>query len=180
MTLFATDNNGVILELPAVAAAGATTTTGSLVFGIGTRTNNGLGSATVLSEDPNTAFISATYKTKVYADSYLDSGSNGNFFTDSIPLCASPNQVFYCPTAPTMVSETAMLTGANSVTLSAAFTVTNLANYPNGAFALPGLGGPNGDTMGFDLGLPFFYGHNVFTAVENANTPGGVGPYFAY
>ncbi|HVO48474.1 MAG TPA: DUF3443 family protein, partial [Steroidobacteraceae bacterium] len=32
--LFATDNNGVIIELPAIGASGAATVTGSLVFGI--------------------------------------------------------------------------------------------------------------------------------------------------
>jgi hypothetical protein len=28
--------------------------------------------------------------------------------------------------------------------------------------------------------LSFFYGRNVFTAIENMSTPGGTGPYFAY
>jgi hypothetical protein len=32
----------------------------------------------------------------------------------------------------------------------------------------------------FDFGLPFFYGRNVFTAIEGKNTAGGLGPYFAY
>jgi hypothetical protein len=40
------------------------------------------------------------------------------------------------------------------------------------------LAGPNSGT--FDWGLPFFFGRNVFTAIESQNTPGGVGPYWAY
>jgi hypothetical protein len=28
--------------------------------------------------------------------------------------------------------------------------------------------------------LPFFYGRNVFTAIEGQNTPAGLGPYVAY
>ena len=36
------------------------------------------------------------------------------------------------------------------------------------------------DTTDFDLGIPFFYGHNVFTVIQGMNTPGGVGPYFAF
>ena len=32
----------------------------------------------------------------------------------------------------------------------------------------------------FDLGMPFFFGRNIFTAVENGTTSGGTGPYFAY
>jgi len=180
VSLFGTDNNGVIVELPAVGSAGSTTTSGSLVFGIGTRTNNGLGTATVLPEDPNTGWISGTYKGTVYTNSYLDSGSNANFFTDSslTPCTSNPN--FYCP-ASTM-SETATLKGTNAATLTANFSVANadtlfsVTTYT----AFSNLGGTNSDAAGFDLGLPFFYGHNVFTAIENANTPGGMGPYFAY
>lgn len=180
VTLFGTDHNGVIVELPAVGSAGSTTTSGSLVFGIGTRTNNGLGAATVLPEDPSTGWISGTYKSTVYTNSYLDSGSNGNFFTDSslTPCTSNPN--FYCP-ASTM-SETATLRGANGATLAADFSVANadtlfsITSYT----AFSNLGGTNSNAMGFDLGLPFFYGHNVFTAIENAGTPGGIGPYFAY
>jgi hypothetical protein len=180
VTLFGTDNNGVIIELPAVGSAGSTTTSGSLVFGIGTRTNNGLGTATVLPEDPNTAWITGTYKGTTYTHGYLDSGSNGNFFTDSSLATCTSNPNFYCP-ASTM-SETATLRGTNAATLTADFSVANadtlfsITSYT----AFSNLGGTNSDTAGFDLGLPFFYGHNVFTAIENANTPGGMGPYFAY
>jgi hypothetical protein len=42
----------------------------------------------------------------------------------------------------------------------------------------PTLGGPNPSI--FDWGLPFFYGRKVYTAIESRNTPGGVGPYWAY
>jgi hypothetical protein len=181
VTQFATDNNGVIIELPSVVSAGATGATGSLVFGIGTRTNNALGSATVLPANPNTGFITGTYKGKPYADGYLDSGSNGSFFTDSsLTACAAPNTGFYCP-ASTM-SETATLQGTSATMLTASFSIANadtlfsIASYT----AFSNLGGPISDAMGFDLGLSFFYGHNVFTAIENSNTPGGVGPYFAY
>jgi hypothetical protein len=182
VTQFATDNNGVIIELPAVASAGATTVPGSLVFGIGTRTNNALGTATVLPADPNTGFITGTYKGTAYIDGYLDSGSNGNFVNDSsLTTCASPDAGFYCPAS--TVSETATLKGTSATTLAANFSVGNAsmmfsANPSYTAFS--NLGGPISDAMGFDLGLSFFYGHNVYTAIENSNTPGGIGPYFAY
>ena len=184
VTLFATDNNGVIVELPAVVAAGATTVSGSLVFGIGTRTNNALGTATVLPEDPATGFITGTYKGKAYIDGFLDSGSNGNFFTDSsLTQCKSPslNLGFYCQT-PTM-SETATLQGTSATTLTANFDVASADTlFATTSYTMfSNLGGTIPDPKGFDLGLSFFYGHNVFTAIENANTPGGgFGPYFAY
>jgi len=46
------------------------------------------------------------------------------------------------------------------------------------AFVFPDLAGPNSGT--FDWGLPFFFGRNVFTAIESASTPGGTGPYWAF
>jgi len=181
---FGTDNNGVIVELPAVGAAGATTVSGSLVFGIGTRTNNALGSATVLPEDLNTFFITATYKGTAYANGYLDSGSNANFFTDSsLTQCTSPspNTGFYCQT-PSM-SESATLQGTTTTTLAAPFSVGDAdtlfsANLAYTAFS--NLGGTNSDAMGLDLGLAFFYGRNVFTAIEGHSASGTMGPYFAY
>ena len=51
--MFAADNNGVLIQLPAIPASGAATVTGSLIFGIGTQSNNALGSATVLGVDPD-------------------------------------------------------------------------------------------------------------------------------
>ena len=179
VTLFTTDNNGVIVELPAVGSAGSTPVSGSLVFGIGTRTNNALGTATVLLADVNTGFITGTYKGTAYVDGYLDSGSNGNFFTDTLTQCTTATG-FYCP-ASTM-SESATLKGAGAATLTAAFSVANAETlFATASYtAFSNLGGSISDPKGFDLGLSFFYGHNVFTAIENANTSGGIGPYFAY
>ena len=181
VTLFATDNNGVIVELPTIGTAGAATVSGSLVFGIGTQTNNALGTATVLSEDPSSGFVSATYKGTSYAHGYLDSGSNGDFFTDTFMTCPSPNQQWYCPSS--TMSETATLTGQNATTATANFSVSNadavFAANPNFA-AFADLGGTPTDAQGFDLGLPFYFGRNVFTAIESRATPGGTGPYFAF
>jgi hypothetical protein len=32
----------------------------------------------------------------------------------------------------------------------------------------------------FAFGLPFFYGRNVYTAIEGRNAGGTVGPFFAF
>jgi len=50
-TFFAVDNNGVILQLPSIPAAGEKSVVGSLIFGIGTAANNQLGSAVILPTD---------------------------------------------------------------------------------------------------------------------------------
>ena len=186
VSLFATDNNGVIVELPAVGSAGTATVSGSLVFGIGTRTNNGLGMATVLPEDPNSGYITATYKGTAYAAGYIDSGSNGNFFTDSSLTQCTTATGFYCP-ASTM-SESATLQGTTATMLAADFSVANAETlfsttsytaFSNLAGAIPNPPPPP-QAQPFDLGLSFFYGHNVFTAIEGNTVSGSMGPFFAY
>jgi hypothetical protein len=202
VVLFATDNNGVIIELPTVGANGAPAPLkGSLVFGIGTQTDNALGSATQLPMCPGTTTqgicglqtstglvalagtISATLNGATYIESYLDSGSNANFFpATSIPSCSSPNQGFLCPTSTT--PESATLTATNGTTATAAFSIANadtLFSANNSMnFAFSNLAGSNYSSTlpnnTLDLGLSFFYGHNVFTGFEN--NPNG--PYFAY
>ena len=57
VTVFATDNNGTIIMLPSVAADGAASVTGSLIFGIDTESNNQSGTETVLTIDPTIADI---------------------------------------------------------------------------------------------------------------------------
>ena len=182
VSLFATDNNGVIVELPAAPAPQATLS-GSLIFGIGTRSNNALGSATVYPMDNNFNFTT-TYNNQAYSSSFIDSGSNGLYFLtttiDGIPTCADANS-FYCPTSPktiTAVNQGASGIGTGTVTFTVANADTLFNTNPTDT-VLGQLAGPT-TISGFDWGLPFFYGRNVFTAIEGRSTPGGTGPYWAY
>jgi Protein of unknown function (DUF3443) len=179
---FTEDNNGVIIELPSVSGAEASVS-GSLIFGIGTQSNNGLGGATVFGTDP-TGNFSTTYKTTPYP-SFLDSGSNGIFFLNSnttgLPLCTQPGfNLLYCPTSAENISvENNAQSGTNGASGPVTFSVGNgfdLSNL-NGA-AINGVAGPFPGF--FDFGLPFFFGRNVFTAFDGKSTPGGTGPYSAY
>jgi hypothetical protein len=176
--MFATDNNGVIVELPSVSGT-APTLTGSLVFGIGTQSNNGLGSATVFPLDSNAEFTT-TFNGQSYPG-FVDSGSNALFFLDSsvasLPVCGD-DTAFYCP------SSQANLSASNSASGGATATVDFSVGNADSLFSSPGdsvfatLAGPNPGT--FDWGLPFFFGRNVFTAIESRSTPEGVGPYWAF
>jgi hypothetical protein len=188
VTLFATDNTGVIVELPAVGSAGATTASGSLVFGIGSQANNKLGlvsGITVLTADTNNGdTITVTDSSNnQYGDSYLDSGSNGIFFPSTITLCG-PNQMnFYCPA--TTLSYTDKLTGSNAATTSVTFSVANAQTlFSNPYAAFSNLAGTTGSipmaSSTVDFGLSFFYGHNVYTAIDNAMADTTMGPYFAF
>ena len=178
---FATDNNGVLIELPAVTGA-ETSVIGSLIFGIGTQSNNGLGSATVYTLDPSTGNITTRFNNTTFTNaSFLDTGSNAIYFLDtattSLPTCTNLT-FWYCPTSTQTLSATNQ--GVNGASASFKFTVANADTLTSNVAVgvANGLAGPNAGT--FDWGLPFFFGRPVFTAIENQNTPGGLGPYWAY
>jgi hypothetical protein len=179
VTRFAVDNNGTLVQLPSIAATGAATAQGNLIFGIGTQSNNALGSAQVYTTSAGGIFT-ATYNGTTLNASLLDTGSNALFFPDSsITVCAGHAQGFYCPA--TTVPVTVQITGTNGAGTSVSLSVGNaLALFAaNGAFAYNNIGGPF-TGMTFDFGLPFFYGRSVYTAVAGADTPGGKGPYVAF
>jgi hypothetical protein len=202
------DDNGVIVELPSVAdPGGAATASGSLVFGIGTQSNNGLGSATVLTGN-DYGDISTTYDGQTLPYSYVDTGSNAYYFdaanTAALPDCPSSgsgsstfSSEWLCPTSEQTISLTN--SGQNGTTSDVSikiYSANTLFNENNGTYtAFDDLGADTGSqtsfcngedlTTGtgdcyFDLGLPFFFGRNVYVAIAGANTPGGEGPYFAY
>jgi len=171
---FATDNNGVVIELPAVAAAGAASVTGTMTFGIGSQSNNLLGSAQVLPSNSMTGFVSTTFQGQTYGTSFIDSGSNGLFFPlSSVPRCG----FWFCPT--TEQSLAATVAGNNGTTSNVTFTIGNATSlFASGNYALSNLAGPASNY--FDWGLPFFFGRRVFTAIEASATPAGNGPYYAF
>ena len=180
VTLFATDNNGSSLTFPSVPASGTADLTGTLTFGIGTQSNNGLGSAVVYTTD-GYGYITTQYNGKTYSDSFIDSGSNGYFFTDSAITQCSDGSGFYCPASP--LSLSALNSGQNGNNGTVSFVIGNastlFSSNPNST-AYSELGGVNGNAASFDWGLPFFFGRTVYTAVEGYTTSGGTGPYFAY
>jgi hypothetical protein len=184
VAFFAADNNGVIVELPPVGDSGAQSATGALVFGIGTESNNGLNGATVFASDPSSGAISASFEGATYPESFIDSGSNALYFVDSTIMLCGQNTVApgaFCPSSITGLSV--QLMGTNAASEPVGFDLANavevLTDNPSGT-AFPDIGVPNSNTQSFDAGLPFFYGRNVFTAIQGASTPGGVGPYLAF
>ncbi|PYX96784.1 MAG: hypothetical protein DMG71_04845 [Acidobacteria bacterium] len=174
------DNTGVIVELPAVGPAGAPSVNGSLVFGIDTQSNNALGSAKVftLNSSGNFTTIYPASGGTSYPNSFIDSGSNGLFFgtaTPTLPACSKATG-FYCPSSTQNFSATQQ--GRNGTSNTVNFSVANAESLNSNNFAFDDLAGPNANT--FDWGLPFFFGRNVFTAIESQPTSAGAGPFWAY
>jgi len=200
VVLFPTDNNGVIVELPG-ASGGAATATGSLIFGIGTESNNQLpSSATVFTlacDDFTTVFDNETFGITdptacAGPGSFIDSGSNALYFPNvpNIPECGSNTPIgdlsgFYCPS--TTQSLSAKNEGGNGASKSSSFSVANAEDlFTNASTASeavqPTLAGINPSGSGFDWGLPFFYGVNVYNAIDGQSVPSGApaAPWWAY
>jgi len=173
-------NNGVILSLGAISSAdGQAAFGGTLTFGIATAPAN-----TVLINTYGN--FTTTFEGQTYTNSYIDSGSNGIYFSaasnEAIPACTGSISGFYCPTQ--TLTLAAQITGQTGSTPTAdiQFNVANastLFSYDNAAYnnlagtatAVPNIGNT------FDWGIPFFYGRNVYVNFEDVN---GSGAYFGF
>lgn len=198
VVLFSVDNNGVIVELPSVSGSAATLT-GSLIFGIGTESNNQLSSSanvyTLACDDFNTIFENQTFAIDPSSctgpGSFIDSGSNGLFFPDVtspvIPTCPSSTpegdlSSFYCPTS--LMNLSAVNEDPNTLFQGpgVSFSVDNAETlFSSDNAALGTLGGVQPSGAGFDWGLPFFYGRNVYSAIDGQSVPtNAAAPWWAY
>lgn len=175
---FPTDNNGVIVELPAISSSGQDNVSGSLVFGIGTQSNNALGSATVFPLD-GYGNLTTIYNGTGYPG-FMDSGSNALFFLDSsttgLQTCTD-SAGFYC-TNQSYSGTTVQNQGYNSVSTEGVSFAVESSDSLGNFTALNDLAGPMSGY--WDWGLPFFFGRNVYTAIAGQNNPAGVIPFFAY
>ncbi len=188
IVLFGSDNNGMALKFPALSGSAAGVN-GSMIFGIGTQSNNGLGAATIFGLDLNDNFITL-FNGQTLTSSFIDSGSNGLFFPSTITACTM-NAGFYCPATIQNLSasnEDPLLLIPHTVNFSID-NADNLFNNNPTDTAFGPLGGPLGTantcsggngSCTFDWGAPFFYGRTVFTAIDGQATPPGFSPFWAY
>ena len=191
VTLFPTDNNGVIVKLPSASNA-EKDMTGSLVFGIGTEPNNQLhsGAAVItLACDGFNATLSGQKfgvgdPSTCAGFSSIDVSINANYFPNvaNLPVCPSATPAgnlsgFYCPS--TTQNFSLMVQGLDGTTKAASFNVANAQNlytsHANDA-VLPDLAGPLPDGYGIALGLPFFYGKDVYISTYGQKVPTGTPP----
>lgn len=197
-----TDNNGVIIQLPSIAAAGAQSVQGSLIFGVDTESNNASTNATnFLPTDPNSGYIWTEFdgqpSNQSLTQSYIDSGSNALYFVDgSLPACIGNNAGFYCPTSVTSLSADIEGNGG-SPSVSVQFPVADADSLSASNAAFDDLAGCPVSASGtiscpsssstFDWGVPFFFGRSVYTVIACAETGAsckttlqGFGPYVAF
>jgi hypothetical protein len=121
---------------------------------------------------------------QTFASSYLDTGTNGLFFSDSSPspITQCANSSWYCPA--TALHLNAELSdggnaGHNAVPLQ--FAIGNaeaLFATSNSAFGSAGGTAPTG-SHAFAWGMPFFYGRRVYMSIWDI-TGAVVAPWYAW
>jgi hypothetical protein len=176
---FTGDNNGLIVQLPPVPNTGAPSAAGTLVFGIGTQTNNPLAAAQTFTANAAGDLVNSSFN-NVNVSALFDTGSNGYFFNDtSLAVCGSNEPGFYCPA--TAQTRSATVRGSNSSTatitmsiVSAATLVSNGSNYAFNTLAGPGI-----NATSVDFGLPFFFGRYVYYGMDQ-QASGGPAPFIAF
>lgn len=180
---FPVDNNGVIIKLPSVSAAGAKLVTGSLTFGIDTQTNNSSVGSYVIPTNSSGLFTTI-FNNTTFNSSFIDSGSNGLYFPSGslssvLVNCSSLSlSGFYCPAV--SQSYMASLTLKNNVLSNVSFSAANAKTLvANGNYAYNNITGQIGGNL-FDWGLPFFFGKSVFIGITGRSSNAGIGPYYAY
>ena len=124
---FATDNNGMIIRLPALPAAGQASVTGQLVFGVSTQPNNTLpATATVVALDKYGTFATQ-YQGRVFNRSAIDSGTLSYAFPDNtIPVFRATS--LYTPTSTLNLSATIEPNSGTSPPLQMPFLIDNATN----------------------------------------------------
>jgi hypothetical protein len=166
-----------------VPVGGAPSVDGELVLGIGSRTNN-------VPPESLTAFQldgSGLLKTTISgaspppAPSFLDTGSNGIFFTPTtadLATCPSPDDAWFCPASPVTVSATTS-SAQGSPSAAVTFQIESIRSLAP-SVGVGHVGGPAVGPSSVDFGLPFFFGRDVYVVIEGRPSRFGVGPLLAY
>ena len=174
----ATDNTGVIIQMPPLTSAGSNAVTGVMTFGIGTQSNNALPSSGVTKYGTTTFgdVSSASANGTSYSSAFFDTGSNAYFYADSITTCSTA-PAFYCPSSP--VSRTATVTGNNSATGTVSMSIGNALALNGTGYAFNNLAGGAAVAGALDFGMSFFYGKTVYFGYDLTGS-GGASPYVAF
>ena len=185
VALFASDNNGVIIDLPnLINANGDTSVHGQLIFGLGTQSDNALPvtGLNVLGTDARGEFTATYNGGTTVLPAVIDSGTDSYAFSDPlIATCSSGAFIgYYCPTvAPLNRFAVNMGVGVNNAVSTVNFALADPSSFVAGAAAYADLGGGGGSST-FTWGMPFFYGRMVYVGIEQRTAGAYTGPFFAY
>jgi hypothetical protein len=178
------DNNGVVVRLPAVPAAGTAAVEGQLLLGIGTRSNN-VPPPSVLAYPLDASGEFRSTLGGVTVPAFVDTGSNGLFFPApagaGLASCPAPDADWFCPASTvTLSSSNAGVRGTPAATLTFQIGDFDALLADAGVNVSSLVGGSLPAPAAFDWGLPFHLGRDVYLALEGRSTSLGPGPLVAY
>ncbi|RQS16016.1 DUF3443 domain-containing protein [Burkholderia sp. Bp9002] len=173
VTRFATDNNGVILQMPSIPDSGQPSVTGSLTFGIETRSNNRFAASQKLITT-ETGRVSVN-DDPIFVDvAAFDSGTPAYVFPD---LGLRQCEDFYCPES--TLTETVRLKDVHGAPGAVDMLVGNASQLAaTGNVAFKNLAMPS-YTEPMLIGMPFFYGRSVYYGFDQSASSGSE-PYVAF
>jgi len=203
------DNNGVIINLPAISDNGQATAYGTLVLGIGTTWDNDPNTYSanlVVTVKLNTNFpLSATTITRTseslgntgiqtpvfrwFTQFALDTGSNAYFFTDpNIKRCPQSSgekilnveDPWYCPATPTNFAVAVGAISGSAWHFQVWIRDKTALTDKTDSLAFNDLGSDLGIQDTFIAGLPFFYGKQVYLGYAKKSSSLGDGPLYGY
>ncbi|PWU18440.1 MAG: hypothetical protein C5B49_07185 [Bdellovibrio sp.] len=186
VSYLSSNNNGVIVQLPAVGLPQQTSIQGTLILGIGTNSNNGSSGANMYQADAS-GNITTNFNGQNQTQSTIDSGTNGYSFgaIANVPVCPANTSAsgLLCPASDVALSATIM--GANGKSQTVSFQVGNATTILSNGYLVAndfGLDSTSfaGGAPGFTWGLPFFFGRTIYVGFEGRSSTLGTGPYWAF
>jgi hypothetical protein len=183
VTMFGSDNNGVLLSLPSISSNGATSATGTLTFGIDTQSDNTLSALGLTQYQTSGNSLSAMFGSSS-TSAIFDSGSPMYYFSDAaIPKCS--NTTYYCPGSDVALSLN--VSGENGTQSTQNFSIRSAATLltqtpSNYAFSNIGEDSSANASLNsvFDMGLTFFFGRSVGFVFDSMPTYEGQGPAIVF
>ncbi len=176
VSTFATDNNGVIFNLPAVRAATNTPITGTLTFGINTQADNmAPQSAHTVKANPvlfaNNVPLVGYFSANNGASTtpaIFDSGTPSvQFYSPNITQCTGAFTGIYCPN-PSPTNWTSTISSYNgSENFPITMSIVDYSSLATIPAILPGLGQVQTANSFTSYGLTFFYGKTIYARFAN-------------
>ena len=176
----ATDNNGLLIELPSIISTGTSGVSGYMILGIGTKSNNQPGSVNLYETDAY-GNIATTFQGST-VDGFLDTGSNGLLFSANL---ATDSQNWYVPNSVVNYSATNQGSQTGATASKIYFDIADADTLFSTDSVFNDLGGyVDPSVYVFDFGLPFFFGRNIYIGIDGKSVPslgsGVTGPLWAY
>jgi Protein of unknown function (DUF3443) len=175
---FASENNGVVLSLPAVGPTASTSPViGTLTFGVSTQPNNTPSTGTLgLINDGGNDINNGTFSAMVggsWFTAYIDSGTDVVYFNDpknpSLTYCptSGPWGGWYCPSIEQNLTFALADSGTIQTKAHLSYSVANASNVITPyTIAYSNVAGPDGSTIttnsSIGFGLSSFFGNRMY------------------